>query len=187
MCGMVERERRTWRKRRGAGALFLCRRWHCKDARPLLTHPSPVDPPTSLLHYDITHCRPSQPRLVGSDERVSQLVPRSHVIRGDVAASAAGWAGALHSLIRCLKGGGEGMSVCMCLRVCALCVCVSVCAPVFCAHMAANPQNMAVGQSVLPIATRHLTPRMVDPDSVVGAKLGLVGGSGDGGGIGCTG
>lgn len=58
---------------------------------------------------------------------------------------------------------------------------------VFCAHMAANPQNMAARQSVLPIATRHLTPRMVDPDSVAGAKLGLVGGSGDGGGIGSTG
>ncbi|KAJ4934620.1 hypothetical protein JOQ06_007406 [Pogonophryne albipinna] len=40
------------------------------------------------------------PRLVGSDERVSQLVPRSHVIRGDVAASAAGWAGALHFVNR---------------------------------------------------------------------------------------
>ncbi|KAA8590938.1 hypothetical protein FQN60_001881 [Etheostoma spectabile] len=31
------------------------------------------------------------PRLVGSDELKSQLVPRSHVIRSDVAASAAGW------------------------------------------------------------------------------------------------
>lgn len=138
---------------------------------------TPPPSPTSLLHYDITLCRPSQSRLVGSDERVSQLVPSSHVIRGDVAASAAGWAGALHSLIRRLKGGGEGMSVCMCLCVCALCVCVCLCS-------ALTSQNMAVRQSVLPIATRHLTPCMVDPDCVAGAKLGLVGGSGDRGRIG---
>ena len=71
----------------------------------------------------------------------------------------------------------RGLSVCMCLCVCASCVCVCVCVSVLCAHMAANPRNMAVGQSVLPIATRHLTPRMVDPDSVAGAKIGLVGGA----------
>lgn len=49
----------------------------------------PTTPPTPLLYYDITLRHPSQLRLVGSDERVSQLVPSSHVIWGDVAASAA--------------------------------------------------------------------------------------------------
>lgn len=93
------------------------------------THPSPIDPPTSLLHYDITLCRPSQPRLVGSDERESQLVPRSHVIRSDVAASAAGWARALHSLIRSIKGGG-----CLC----------AVCAPVY---VLIWPQTLETWQS----------------------------------------
>lgn len=74
VCVVVERERRPWRKRRGAGAsVFLCRRLHCQDAsQPLLANPSPMDPTTSPLRYDITPCRPSQPRLVGSDERVSQ-------------------------------------------------------------------------------------------------------------------
>lgn len=114
---------------------------------------TPPPSPTSLLHYDITLCRPSQSRLVGSDERVSQLVPSSHVIRGDVAASAAGWAGALHSLIRRLKGGGEGMSVCMCLCVCALCVCV--CVPVFCAHIAKH------GSQAKRFAYRHKAPDTV--------------------------
>lgn len=147
------------------------------------THPPTHGPPTSPLHYDITLHRPSQPRLVGSDKRVSQLVPRSHVIRGDVSTSAAGRARALHSLIRCLKGGGEGMSVCMCLCVCALHECLCARMAVFCAHMAENPRNMAAMQSVLPIATRHLTRRMVDQDSVAGAKLGLVGGRGAGIGI----
>lgn len=67
-------------------------------------------------------CRPSQPRLVGSDERVSQLVPRSHVIRGDVAASAHGMMGRGPSFVNQTSkgGGGEGMSVCMRLCVCAL-------------------------------------------------------------------
>lgn len=46
---------------------------------------------------------------------------------------------------------------------------------------------MAAMQSVLPIAIRHLTPAMVDPDSVAGAKLGLVGESEEGTGIGNTG
>lgn len=106
----------------------------CASGDTVTMQPPPQPSPThhpwtpQLLHYDITLRRPSQPRLVGSDERVSQLVPRSHVIRGDVAASAAGWAGALHSLIRRLKeGGGEGMSVCMCLCVCALCACARLC------------------------------------------------------------
>ena len=65
-------------------------------------------------------------------------------------------------------------------------MCLCVCLPVFCAHMAANPRNMAVRQSVLPIATRHLTPRMVDPDSVAGAKLSVVEGNRDGGETGST-
>ena len=56
------------------------------------------------------------------------------------------------------------MSVCMCLRACALCVSV----PVICAHMAENPRNMAATQSVLPIATRHLTLYTVNPDSLAG-------------------
>lgn len=80
-----------------------------------------------------------------------------------------------------------------CLFVC-VCVfflyaeCVRVCLRLhFVLIWLKSLENMAAMQSVLPIATRHLTPRMVDPDSVAGAKLGLVGGSGDGGGIGGTG
>lgn len=70
------------------------------------------------------------------------------------------------------------MSVYMCLRVCALCMQVCVFA-----HVATNPRN-TVRQSVLPTATRHLTPCVVDPDCVAPAKLGLVEGGGDGGRIG---
>lgn len=137
---------------RGAGAsVFLCRRSHCKNDPP--THPSSIDPPTFLLHYDITLCRPSQPRLVGSDERVSQLVPRSHVIQGDVAASAVGWAGALHSLIRRLKGGGEGMSVSMCLRL--YIVCVFVCACVLCSYGRKPSKH---GSQAKHFAYRHKAP-----------------------------
>lgn len=56
------------------------------------------------------------------------------MIRGDVAASAAGWVGALHSLIRRLKGGGEGMSVCVRLCVCAFCLRGRACACVLCSY-----------------------------------------------------
>lgn len=100
------------------------------------THPHTH--PASLLH-DITLRCPSQPHLVGSDERVSQLVLRSHVIRGDIAASAAGWARALRLLIR-----GCGRHVCFYVS------------PRLRQHVATNPQNMAVGQSVF--AYRHKAP-----------------------------
>lgn len=122
VCMCVGGNRESMECRGSKEVLVVC---FCASGGTVRMPPPPSS--TSLLHYDITLCRPSQPRLVGSDERVSQLVPSSHVIRGDVAASAAGWAGALHSLIRRLKGGGEGMSVCMCLCVCALCVCVCLC------------------------------------------------------------
>lgn len=116
-------------------------------------HTHPHTHPASLLH-DITLRCPSQPHLVGSDERVSQLVLRSHVIRGDIAASAAGWARALRLLIR-----GCGRDVCFYVS------------PHLRQHVATNPQNMAVGQSVLPIATRHLTPGVVDAECVAVTKL----------------
>lgn len=40
------------------------------------------------------------------------------MIRGDIAASAAGWALVLRWLIRHLKGGAEGISALTCLPVC---------------------------------------------------------------------
>ena len=85
------------------------------------------------------------------------------------------------------KGGGVERG-CLFVCVCVFVHCVRARACVLCSY-GRKPlgRNMAVGQSVLPIATRHLTPRMVDPDSVAGAKLGLVGGSGDGGGLGSPG
>lgn len=131
---------------------------HCNSAH---THnpPSPFPShthPASLLH-DITLRCPSQPHLVGSDERVSQLVLRSHVIRGDIAASAARRARALGLLIRRLKGVWRG----------CLFLCVSPFAP---ARAVTNPRNTAVGQSVFPIATRQLTPGAVDADCVAVTK-----------------
>lgn len=120
------------------------------------THPHTL--PASLLH-DITLRCPSQPHLVGSDEQVSQLVLRSHVIRGDIAASAAGWAQALRLLIR-----GCGRDVCFYVS------------PHLRQHVATNPRNMAVGQSVLP--DRHKAG-VADADCVAGTKLILAVGSRD--------
>lgn len=121
------------------------------DCNSANTHPHTHS--ASLLH-DITLRCPSQPHLVGSDERVSQLVLRSHVIRGDIAASVARWARALRLLIR-----GCGRDVCFYVTPCLR------------QHVATNPRNMAVGQSVFPIATRQLTPGVVDVDCGVVTKL----------------